>query len=280
MAYATPDSRPIDCEPYLRFKSGEESRVAAHLYKTARLNKGGCEEVLLNSDFIKIADIRKSGTWKLKVNPLSQSGFVGMRLLDIFFASILLICWLPFHLIVSLLIALDSRGGVFYLSERIGKNNQPFTIWKYRTMSKNNSDETHRNYLTHLYQNPNYSAMQTDDVLKLEDDVRVTKIGYYLRKFSLDELPQLWNVLKGDMSLIGPRPCLDYELEQMEEWHKLRHHILPGISGTAQVFARCRGSIDELHLLDVISALSITPKMYFEIALRTPLAILKTRGAK
>lgn len=152
------------------------------------------------------------------------------ELIDIFVSILILFFFLPLILIISILIKIDSSGPIFFKQIRIGKNRKQFTIYKFRTM-------------TIRSENRNESVMHLNEasgpVFKIKNDPRLTDLGKILRKFSLDELPQLINVFKRDMNLIGPRPLPDYEVEEMDDKFSLeRHRVRPGITGLWQVSER------------------------------------------
>lgn len=182
-----------------------------------------------------------------KLSPLYSEKF--KRIFDIIVSSILLILLVPFWLIIALLIKITSTGPVFYQTEVIGKNGRKFKWTKFRTMLANNDARLHEMHLEKLItSNKGYK--------KLENDPRITFIGRYLRKFSLDEMPQLWNVFTGSMSLVGPRPCLPYEYEHFKDWHKLKYKVIPGMTGLAQIIARNREDVtfSDSVLLDLYYA--------------------------
>jgi exopolysaccharide biosynthesis polyprenyl glycosylphosphotransferase len=180
-------------------------------------------------------------------SPLYSEKF--KRLFDIAASSFLILMLTPVWLFVALIIKLTSRGPVFYTSEVVGKNSKKFRWYKFRTMKANNDSISHQQHLEKVITtNKGYK--------KLENDPRITGIGKLLRKFSLDELPQLFNVLKGQMSLVGPRPCLPYEYEHFKEWHKLKYKVIPGMTGLAQIIARNREDVtfSDSVLLDLYYA--------------------------
>lgn len=180
-------------------------------------------------------------------SPLYSEKF--KRLFDIAASSFLILLLTPVWLVVAMIIKLTSRGPVFYTTEVVGKNSRKFRWFKFRTMKANNDSATHQVHLENLITaNKGYK--------KLENDPRITGIGKFLRKFSLDELPQLFNVLKGQMSLVGPRPCLPYEYEHFKEWHKLKYRVIPGMTGLAQIIARNREDVtfSDSVLLDLYYA--------------------------
>lgn len=180
------------------------------------------------------------------------------RAFDIVCGTILAAFVLPIVGVAALAILICDGRAVLYRQMRIGAHGRPFEMLKLRTMNSRTADLVHREYVEHWIRDGQelsangYRASETDrEVFKLCDDPRITKIGKVLRRFSLDELPQLWNVLRGDMSLIGPRPALPYELEHYQEWHRRRLEGMPGITGLWQVSGRNRVSFDDMVRLDV-----------------------------
>jgi lipopolysaccharide/colanic/teichoic acid biosynthesis glycosyltransferase len=160
---------------------------------------------------------------------------------------------------------------------------KPFMILKFRTMHANADHGIHHNYVTWFITASDRNKTQgteKEKVFKLTNDPRITPIGQFLRKTSLDELPQLWNVLKGDMSLVGPRPPLWYELQQYKPWH--RHRVLeakPGITGLWQVKGRSRTTFDEMVRLDLRYARTKSFWVDIKILLATPIAVIRGKGA-
>ena len=154
---------------------------------------------------------------------------------------------MPIFLIIALLIKLTSKGPVIYKQIRLGKDGKPFYFYKFRSMYMNSNPEIHRNYVIELIRN----GKEYKGAYKIKDDPRVTPVGRFLRKFSLDELPQFYNVLKGDMSVVGPRPPLPYEVEHYEPRQKKRLSIKPGITGLWQVSGRTLLPFKEMVKLDL-----------------------------
>ncbi len=182
-----------------------------------------------------------------KMSPLYSEKF--KRIFDITASGLLILLLLPLWIIVSISIKLTTRGPIFYTTNVVGKNGKIFKWYKFRTMFANNDASVHEMHLEKLITaNKGYK--------KLENDPRITTVGKYLRKFSLDELPQLWSVFTGKMSLVGPRPCLPYEYEHFKEWHKLKYKVIPGITGLAQIIARNREDVtfSDSVLLDLYYA--------------------------
>jgi lipopolysaccharide/colanic/teichoic acid biosynthesis glycosyltransferase len=184
---------------------------------------------------------------------------LGKRVFDIGFSMLALGLLLPFLILIAVLIKLTSRGPVFYVQERIGKDAVPFPFIKFRTMVVG-------------------AEQQGAGILALRDDPRVTIAGRMLRRFSLDELPQLWNVLRGDMSLIGPRPGLAYQVNEYTSFQRRRLTVLPGLSGWAQVNGRNAITWDKRieHDIEYIERLSFA--MDLRILFRTIQAVLRSES--
>lgn len=174
------------------------------------------------------------------------------RLVDITFSLFVMVFGLPFYALIAALIKLTSEGPVLFEQDRIGQNSQPFRFYKFRTMMVNNSDEEHRDFAESFIKgNSMQNAGENKRVFKMKEDPRVTSIGKFLRRTSMDELPQFINVLKGEMTLVGPRPPLSYELAHYQEWHKKRLTVKPGLTGLWQVSGRSTVPFDEMVMLDL-----------------------------
>jgi undecaprenyl-phosphate galactose phosphotransferase len=187
--------------------------------------------------------------------------------------------FLPFFGVIGLLIKINSSGPVFYRANAIGKNGQAFSMYKFRSMKVNNDSTIHKDYVTKLIRGENCQERDENQPLKVTEDPRVTKVGRWLRKLSLDELPQIINVLKGEMSLVGPRPCLPYEYEIYKEWHKKRMSIRPGITGLWQVVGRSQVPFEDMVLLDLFYVYNRNILMDMNILFETVFAVLERRGA-
>ncbi len=203
------------------------------------------------------------------------------RAFDVTVASLLLVVFSPLFLLIALLIRLDSPGPALYRQERIGENGRPFTMFKFRSMVQDADPRVHEAYVTDLIRR-NVSPQAENGgraVLKQQQDPRVTRVGRIIRKTSLDELPQLFNVLRGEMSLVGPRPALAYEVAVYKDWHRRRLAALPGITGLWQTVGRNQVSFDDMVRLDI--EYIERQSLWFDIAilLRTPWAVLTGRGA-
>ena len=157
---------------------------------------------------------------------------------------------------------------------------KPFKMLKFRTMHVNSDDALHQAFVSQFITSRDPQAIATDGVFKLTNDPRITPIGHLLRKTSLDELPQFWNVLRGDMSLVGPRPPLPYEVEHYKAWHTRRViEAKPGITGLWQVGGRSRTTFDDMVRLDLRYAKNRSLMTDFKILLATPGAVLTGKGA-
>lgn len=184
---------------------------------------------------------------KVKLDPSKVNGRVGYRAIkrgfDVLASGLALILLSPLFLILIVLIKREDGGPAFYSQERIGKDEKPFKMWKFRSMIVN-ADKMVEQLEE---QNEIDGAM-----FKIKDDPRVTKIGHVIRKYSLDELPQLWNVLIGDMSLVGPRPPLPSEVEEYTDYDKQRLLVMPGCTGLWQATKRNEADFDEMVWLDIV----------------------------
>jgi lipopolysaccharide/colanic/teichoic acid biosynthesis glycosyltransferase len=189
----------------------------------------------------------------------------------------------PVFAAISVAIKVSSKGPIIFRQERIGQNNKPFTFLKFRSMHSDSESELHRQYIARFIAGEAGGKSVRNDgavVYKLLGDPRVTSVGHFLRRTSLDELPQLVNVLKGEMSLVGPRPPLPYELEAYDIWHRRRLvEARPGITGLWQISGRSRVKFDDMVRLDLRYAQSWSLWMDINILLRTPRAILSGEGA-
>jgi len=200
------------------------------------------------------------------------------RSLD-FFASITGVVLLsPVLLVIASLIKLSSKGDVFYKQVRIGKAGKKFNLYKFRSMFDiPEGDEEHKKKVHEFILN---SAVTSKNFTKIINEKRVTSLGKFLRRTSLDELPQLFNVIKGDMSLVGPRPCLPYEYEMFDEWHKRRHTVLPGCTGVWQINGRGSVSFKDSIILDLYYVNNVTPWLDLQLIFKTFPVMITGKGAK
>jgi lipopolysaccharide/colanic/teichoic acid biosynthesis glycosyltransferase len=172
------------------------------------------------------------------------------RTLDIIIGTLGIMLLLPVFAVLSLVIRLDSPGPAIFRQRRVGQYEKLFTCLKFRTLYHNANEEVHRQAIRRLWAGERLSE-DPNSPYKLTNDARVTRVGHWLRRTSLDELPQLLNVLRGEMSIVGPRPVIPYELEHFQEWHHERHNVKPGITGAWQVGGRGRLNIEEMLELDI-----------------------------
>lgn len=201
------------------------------------------------------------------------------RAMDIVGSSLMLLACLPLFAIIALAVRLTSKGPILFRQDRVGQYGRRFTFLKFRSMRVNNDESVHREYVKQLIAGVAERVPATangEGVYKLAGDKRITPIGKFLRKTSLDELPQFINVLKGDMSLVGPRPPIPYELAAYQTWHRRRVlQVKPGITGLWQVTGRSRVRFDDMVRLDLRYAISWSPWLDCKILLRTPAAVIK-----
>lgn len=198
------------------------------------------------------------------------------RTFDLLMCLLVLPIFLPVLLLISILIMLDSSGPALFKQTRIGKDGKRFTIFKFRTMFYKFDDSSHREFMK-KYINGNVD--RNNGSFKPPIDQQITRIGHILRKTSLDELPQLFNVIRGDMSLVGPRPNVEWEVDAYEDWHKERLEVMPGITGLAQVKGRSNIPFDILVKYDIEYARKQSFKLDVQILAETALAVVKRDGA-
>lgn len=207
------------------------------------------------------------------------------RVVDIIGSLAGLIIFSPLFLIIPILIKLSSQGPVFFRQERLGLFGKKFTFLKFRSMRVDNNDEIHRKYIKKLItddngRNAGSDAAESNGVYKIQSDPRVTLIGKFLRKTSLDELPQFINVLKGEMSLVGPRPPIPYEYDEYKLWHMRRViEVKPGITGLWQVEGRSSTNFDEMVRLDLHYIREWSLWLDIKILLKTPWVVIAGKGA-
>jgi lipopolysaccharide/colanic/teichoic acid biosynthesis glycosyltransferase len=205
------------------------------------------------------------------------------RTLDVVGSAALLMTLGPVFLIVAALVKLTSEGPIFFRQQRIGQAGQPFSMLKFRTMYVGVDATIHEQYVAQFIEAGAAAKAKEDDgktVFKIVDDPRVTPLGRLLRRSSLDELPQFWNVLKGEMSLVGPRPPLPYEVARYKPWHQRRVlEAKAGITGLWQVTGRSKTTFDEMVRLDLRYAKTYSLWTDIKILLATPRAVVSGKGA-
>jgi exopolysaccharide biosynthesis polyprenyl glycosylphosphotransferase len=218
---------------------------------------------------VEVEDVR--GLTVFGVNPpvLSRSSRWSKRCLDVLGAGLSLVAVAPLLALLALIVRLDSRGPAFFRQERIGRNGRRFSLLKLRTM--NRGAEQQRAALLAHSKDPGW--------LHLDHDPRITRVGRLLRLTSLDELPQLWNVLKGDMSLVGPRPLVAEEHSMVDDWARGRVDLTPGITGLWQVLGRTCIPFEEMVKLDYLYVTNWSLWTDIRLILRTLPAVLERTGA-
>ena len=203
------------------------------------------------------------------------------RLVDILGALTGILLFFPVMLAVAVAVKLSSKGPILFRQERLGQFGRPFTFLKFRSMRTDTDASIHQKYIQDLIKGAAENHGSDDQPLyKLSNDPRITKVGHFIRKTSLDELPQFFNVLSGEMSLVGPRPPIPYEVESYKSWHLRR--ILdakPGLTGIWQVYGRSTTTFDEMVRLDLQYAESRSVLTDIKLLILTPLAIFNTKGA-
>lgn len=217
-------------------------------------------------------------------NQTKRYGFFFKRVIDIVGSSLAILLLSPVFCLISLLIMVTSKGPVLFRQERLGQFGKKFIFLKFRSMHVNSDDTIHREYtkklITENIATEENSGGVHAPVYKIRNDPRITPIGEFLRKSSLDELPQLLNVLTGEMSLVGPRPPIPYEFENYDIWHRYRLlKVKPGITGLWQVTGRSSTTFDEMVRLDLKYIQEWSLWLDFKILLLTPWAVIKGKGA-
>jgi lipopolysaccharide/colanic/teichoic acid biosynthesis glycosyltransferase len=214
----------------------------------------------------------------------SRYSAAACRALDVAVSAVLLLVLSPVFLVLTIAIRLDSSGRALYRQRRVGRHQEPFTVNKFRTMHSGVGHETHREFVIGLIAArelaPGETQAQRDEsnFFKMANDTRVTRVGRFLRKSSLDELPQLWNVLRGDMSLVGPRPPIPYEVEHYPPHWFGRFAVKPGMTGLWQVSGRNERTYEEMVRLDVEYVHRRTLALDLKILIKTVWVVLRRKG--
>jgi lipopolysaccharide/colanic/teichoic acid biosynthesis glycosyltransferase len=258
-------AKRLDAEAVARFST------RLHVYPEPR---GAREEGLWPVDPLFYPDLRSHQEGGTIYGPIKRG-------LDILGSLTLLVVLSPLLLLIAALVKLTSRGPVFFRQVRIGEMMKPFTMLKFRTMYVDADPRLHHEFVSgFITASGQVHEPGKNGFFKLTSDPRVTSVGRILRKTSLDELPQLWNVLRRDMSLVGPRPPLAYELAQYKLWHRRRVlEAKPGITGLWQVAGRSRTTFDDMVRLDLRYARTRSLWTDIKILLATPAAVISGKGA-
>jgi lipopolysaccharide/colanic/teichoic acid biosynthesis glycosyltransferase len=204
---------------------------------------------------------------------------VGKPLFDLVVALLLLVIMCPLLAAVAVLVRLTTPGPALFRQTRIGRDHRPFVLYKFRSMYAGSADDVHRQYVRTLLTHDQPPAGGQRGLFKLEDDPRITPLGRLLRKTSIDELPQLLNVIRGDMSLVGPRPALPWEAEMMDKAHGGRFGVRPGVTGLWQVSGRSSLTMRQALELDVEYARRQSMALDLKILLKTIPVVVSARGA-
>lgn len=227
-----------------------------------------------NPTFYPDLDQRNEANWLSRVIK---------RSMDVVGSLSLLLLLSPVFLIIAAAVKFTSRGPIFFKQQRIGEHGVPFTFLKFRSMYVNNDSSKHEEYVKQLIAGQASKHPTNGNgtgVFKLANDPRITRVGSFLRRTSLDELPQFFNVLRGEMSLVGPRPPVPYEVEAYAIWHRRRLlEAKPGITGLWQVHGRSRVGFDDMVRLDLQYARQSSPWLDLKILLQTPKAVVAGDGA-
>nr|MBC7246063.1 sugar transferase [Chloroflexota bacterium] len=202
------------------------------------------------------------------------------RAFDLFSAALLLLLLLPLMCVIALVIKATSPGPSILVQERVGKGGKVFAFYKFRSMYNNSNNSEDERYARDYINGNHRVAAPRGGVFKPANDHRITPVGRLLRKTSLDELPQLFNVLKGDMSLVGPRPSMPYEVDVYKPWHFRRLEVLPGITGLAQIKGRSSLTFKEIVSIDIEYIERRSLRLDLEILLKTLPVVLSGRGAR
>jgi lipopolysaccharide/colanic/teichoic acid biosynthesis glycosyltransferase len=236
-------------------------------------------------------------TERLDLLPVAENRiiyYISKRALDIIVSLIALLVLIPLIALVAILIKLDTRGPIIFVQERVGSRRMvqnhatywkrvAFRCYKFRTMVCNADQSLHRSYVKALINNDceGMAELQGDatQIRKLTHDPRITRVGRILRKCSIDEIPQFVNVIRGEMSLVGPRPAIPYEVEMYKPWHHRRLEAKPGITGLWQVTARSTASFDEMINIDIQYIKQQSFWLDILIIVKTPLAVFSCKGA-
>jgi lipopolysaccharide/colanic/teichoic acid biosynthesis glycosyltransferase len=211
-------------------------------------------------------------------NPM---GAFARRLLDLVAASTLILLLLPVMIAIAVAVRLDSRGPAMFRQRRVGYRKREFTVYKFRSMRLDADEERHRQYISAMIGTAEAEPVEDtggETLYKLAVDDRITPVGRKIRSWSVDELPQLFNVVLGDMSLVGPRPAIPYEVESYPAWYGKRFAVKPGLTGLWQVSGRNQRTYEEMVSLDIDYAENRSFLGDLAILAKTPRAVLGRKG--
>ena len=228
----------------------------------------------LNSLF-RIELFNQSNTSEIKDYALAFNQSIAKLLLDYLIAIPTLIFLAPFLIIISILIKIETPGSILFKQKRVGLSGKIFNMYKFRSMYEGADENIHKNQIKAYFNH----ELDGEESVKISNDPRITKVGRFLRAYSLDELPQLLNVLKRDMSIVGPRPVPIYEADLYKLWQTERLNSLPGITGLWQVSGRSESSFDEQLRLDIRYIRNQSPWLNIKILIQTIPVVLSRKGA-
>ena len=225
----------------------------------------------------EIATIGTLPMIKLYEEPLRGPRRALKRGMDVAVALLMILFTWPFWLVLAILIKLESRGPILLKQERVGMDGKMFLMIKFRSMKDGADDRAHRDLMRRMINGEDANQGSSDEPIygKVKDDPRMTRIGNWMRRYSIDELPQVINVLFGQMSIVGPRPPLPYEVRHYKDWHRTRFHVKPGITGLWQVSGRNRLHFEEMVRLDIFYIENWSPWLDAKIMLKTLPVMLK-----
>ena len=214
-----------------------------------------------------------------RVRATEERYFFSKRLLDVVLATAMFAAALPIMVVVAVLVAVDSPGPILYKQRRVGQSGEEFDLYKFRSMRHNADDGIHRTAIARFMKGERLdSSRTTDSPYKLGDDPRITRIGRFSRKTSLDELPQIWNIITGQMSLVGPRPPIPYEVALYSKRAMQRLNGKPGLTGPWQVYGRGTVTFHEMVEMDIAYLRNRSLAYDLKLILKTIPAVIKGRG--
>lgn len=210
-----------------------------------------------------------------------RAGEALRRIFDVVFAVTLILLLGPLLIGLALAVRIDSRGPAFFRQRRVGYREREFTLYKFRSMRVDADPRGHKEYVTALIKGEDERPDGgRENLYKLAVDNRITPVGRWIRRWSLDELPQLFNVVKGDMTLVGPRPAIPYEVAEYPQWYRQRFSVKPGLTGYWQVSGRSERTYEEMVRLDIEYAKRRTLGLDLSILVKTPWVVLSRKGAE
>lgn len=244
-----------------KLSSGTGSRGQSH----SRTDESGAEGTFKSQSMIADQTVNKALRSEVRASIPPWK-----RLLDGCLILVGLPLWLPVGIVIALVIRMGSRGPIFFRQQRVGQGGRQFVCFKFRTMHLNASQSLHQQHVKDMIQS-SIPMVKLDD----ENDARLIPGGSWIRASGLDELPQIFNILRGEMSLVGPRPCIPYEYEMYQPWQRRRCDAPPGLTGLWQVSGKNRTTFSQMVHLDIDYARRMSPWLDLWIIIRTPVTILQ-----